>query len=127
MTQLRAPRVLVVEDEFLVRLTLAEALTEEGFEVIEAGSGDEALALLQRDPLIAVLMTDIQLPGTLNGLHLVLEVRRDRPDMPVIYMTGRPESLGGLVTSGRDTVIAKPYLPSEVTEAVRRLTAVQSG
>ena len=61
------PRVMVVEDEFLIRLTLVEALTDEGFDVIEAESGDVALPILQADPSILILLTDIQLPGRLDG------------------------------------------------------------
>ena len=115
-------RVLLVEDEFLVRLTLAEALAEEGFDVVEAVSGDEALQLLEADDQIILLLTDIQLPGKLNGLNLVRSARRFRPDLPAIYMTGRPDTMAGSTVSERDAFIAKPYVPSEVTAAVRRLT-----
>ena len=116
-------RVLLVEDEFLVRLTLAEALADEGFDVLEAVSGDEALPLIETDDRIVLLLTDIQLPGKLNGLNLVRLARRLRPDLPVIYMTGRPDTMAGLTVAERDVFIAKPYVPSEVTAAVRRLTA----
>jgi CheY-like chemotaxis protein len=116
-------RVLLVEDEFLVRLTLSEALADEGLDVVEAVSGDEALPLLEADDQIILLLTDIQLPGKLNGLNLARLARRLRPDLPVIYMTGRPDTMAGLTVSERDAFIAKPYVPSEVTAAVRRLTA----
>ena len=124
MTALEAKRrVLLVEDEFLVRLTLSEALADEGLDVVEAVSGDEALPLLEADDQIILLLTDIQLPGKLNGLNLARLARRLRPDLPVIYMTGRPDTMAGLTVSERDAFIAKPYVPSEVTAAVRRLTA----
>ncbi len=116
-------RILIVEDEFLVRLTLAEALADEGFDVLEAESGDAALAVLQRDPGIALLLTDIQLPGNLNGLNLVRLARQSRPELPAIYMTGRPDTMAGSLASERDAFIAKPYLPSEVAAAARRLMA----
>ncbi len=119
-------RILIVEDEFLVRLTLAEALADEGFEVLEADSGDEALRLLQADASIALLLTDIQLPGKLNGLNLARLARETRPELPAIFMTGRPDTMAGSLHSDRDTFIAKPYLPSEVAAAARRLTALRS-
>jgi DNA-binding response OmpR family regulator len=115
------PRIMIVEDEFLIRLTLAEALSDEGFEVIQAATADEALAALRDNPDIALLLTDIQLPGRLNGVELVRTVRQQVPRLPVIFMTGRPDSLTRNATAPGDVFIAKPYLPSQVCAAVRRL------
>ena len=92
-------RVLVVEDEFLIRLTLSEALGDEGFEVLEAETGDAALPLLAPGSDVRLLLTDIQLPGSLNGLALVDRVRQSMPDLPVIYMTGRPDPDGAASAS----------------------------
>jgi len=116
-------RVLLVEDEFLIRLTLAEALVDAGYEVLEAETGDAALAVLESDPSISLLLTDIQLPGQLDGLRLVARARAGRPSLPVIYMTGRPDTMTSTRGNPRDAFIAKPYLPSEVTATVRRLIA----
>ena len=113
--------MLVVEDEFLIRLTLAEILADEGYVVLEADSGDDALKLLQSDPAIAILLTDIQLPGSLDGRALVRRAREDRPDLPVIFMTGRPPASGDGSSGIEATYVAKPYLPSEICNAVRRL------
>src|SRR5947209_2283421 len=111
------PKILIVEDEFLIRLTLAEALADEGFRVVEAESGDEALALLDAEE-ITLLLTDIQLPGSMDGLALAREARRRWPDIPVIYMTGRPDTMrADQPASAHDVYIAKPYLPSEVCAA----------
>ncbi|HST76416.1 MAG TPA: response regulator [Acetobacteraceae bacterium] len=115
-------RVLLVEDEFIVRLTLAEALSNEGFDVVEASSGDEALVVLRADAAIVLLLTDIQLPGSLDGLGLARLAREARPELPTIFMSGRPEIMDGSA-SARDAFITKPYLPSEVAAAARRLTA----
>ncbi len=113
--------VLVVEDEFLIRMTLSEVLADEGYLVLEAGSGDEALTLLQAEPTVAILLTDIQLPGSLNGHALAQAARAGRPHLPVIFMTGQPSVLGDSA-SGTDTAyVAKPYLPSEICRVVRRL------
>ena len=111
-------RVLIVEDEFLIRMTLSEVLTDDGYEVVEAADADEALAALAREPALAVLLTDIQLPGTMDGGALAARARETRPDLPVIFMSGRPDphSAGPF-----DVHINKPYLPSTISAAVRRL------
>ena len=116
-------RVLVVEDEFLIRLTLSEALGDEGFEVLEAETGDAALPMLAPGSGIRLLLTDIQLPGSLNGLALVDRVRQSMPDLPVIYMTGRPDPDGTASASPLDVFIAKPYTLTDICNAAKRLTA----
>lgn len=116
-------RILLVEDEFLIRLTLADALTDEGFLVVEAGSGDEAAALLAGAEPFALLVTDIQLPGSLTGLQLASLARQGDPNFPVVFMTGRPD----LVTAGdrgpHGAVMGKPYLPSDICQTAHRLLA----
>ncbi len=114
-------RVLVVEDEFLIRMTLAEALGDEGFEVLEAESGDAALPMLEADPGIRLLLTDIQLPGVLNGRMLAQRARERTPTLPIIYMTGQPDP--GDAPSPLDVFISKPYTLNDICEAARRLTA----
>ncbi len=117
-----AARVLLVEDEFLIRMTLSEALADAGFEVLEAEDADQALALLASDSTIQLLLTDIQLPGSCNGQVLVERARQTRPTLPVIFMSGRlgTTPAGG---GGRDRYIAKPYLPSEICSAAREMIA----
>ncbi|CAH2599248.1 protein of unknown function [Rhodovastum atsumiense] len=114
-------KILIVEDEFLIRLTLAEALADEGFDVIETGASDEALTKLQAGNGIDLLLTDIQIPGGLDGMELAHRARERHPDLPVIFVTGRPDSMAGAGRGPRDAIISKPYLPSEVAAAARRL------
>ncbi len=114
-------KVLVVEDEFLVRLTLVEALSDEGFQVLEAETGDAALPILQRYQEISLLLTDIQLPGTINGHALALRARETQPNLPIIFMTGGPdEETDG---SARDVFISKPYTLANICKTAKRLTA----
>jgi CheY-like chemotaxis protein len=113
-------KVLVVEDEFLIRMTLTEALSDEGFEVLEAETADAALPMLIADPSIRLLLTDIQLPGVLNGRTLAQQVRARRPTLPVIYMTGQADP--GDVASSLDVFISKPYTLHDICDAARRLT-----
>ena len=113
-------RVLVVEDDFLIRMTLTDALESEGFTVLEADSGEAALVQLRSDPSICLLMTDMQLSGNLDGRALAEAVRAENTVLPIIYMTGRPDRIG-TVDPAREIVIGKPYLPSEVCAAARAL------
>ena len=113
-------KILVAEDEFLIRLTLMEALSDEGYEVLEAETGDVALPMLQSDPTICLLLTDIQLPGVLNGRTLAAKAREQRPALPVVFMTGRPGASDDPL-SDLDIFIHKPYTLADVCDAARRL------
>jgi len=112
-------RLLLVEDEFLIRLTLAETLADDGFEVVEADSADSALAALAAEGEIAMMLTDIQLPGGLNGRALAAKAREGRPGLPVVFMSGAVDE----APSGHplDHYIHKPYSPAAVSNAVRRI------
>ena len=121
--QPKPPRVMVVEDEFLIRLTLVEALTDEGFDVIEVDTGDAALPILSADWSIDLLLTDIQLPGRLDGKRLVDCVRKTRPELPVLFMTGRPEPVAETSDGTLDRYIAKPYTLASICSEVRRITS----
>ncbi len=123
----QSTRILVVEDEFLIRLTLVEALGDEGFDVLEAESGDDALPMLQADPGISLLLTDIQLPGSLDGRSLALRAREERPSLPVLYMTGRPDPAAEAAGSANERYISKPYTLTDICAAVRSLTAPAPG
>lgn len=111
------PKVLVVEDEFLIRLTLVEALQDEGYAVVEAETGDAALAQAQG---VNLLLTDIQLPGGMDGRVLAARMREQAPDLPVIYMTGRPDQAFEMA-SPLDAFIAKPYTLTDICNAARRM------
>lgn len=119
------PRVLVVEDEFLIRLTLVEALSDEGFLVLEAETGDAALPILQSDTTISLLLTDIQLPGTLNGHALASKARENLPHLPIIFMTGRSNTDDETDGSDRDVFISKPYTLANICQAAKRLTTAE--
>jgi CheY-like chemotaxis protein len=71
----KRPVVLIVEDEFLLRKNAAGIIEDDGFEVVEAGNADEAIAILETRPDIRVVFTDIQMPGSMDGLKLAHYVR----------------------------------------------------
>lgn len=111
-------KILVVEDEFLIRLTLAEALRDEGFQVLEAETGDAALPILH-DEDISLLLTDIRLPGMVDGHALASKARESLPGLPVIFMSGGPDGGEGSV---QDVFISKPYTLEDICNAAKRLT-----
>ena len=114
--------VLVVEDDFLVRMTLVEAMTDSGFDVIETDSASEALRLLNEQPRIALLLTDLRLSGSMNGQMLAQAARQERAGLPVLFMTGRPD-LVTIDPAAREALIGKPYTPDEICSAAHTLLA----
>jgi CheY-like chemotaxis protein len=80
--------VLIVEDEFLVRMIAADSLSESGFTVLEAQDAEAVLDLLERNQ-VAVLFTDVNMPGPINGLELVEIVSTRRPEVKVVVTSGR--------------------------------------
>jgi len=74
--QVAAARVLLAEDEVLIRLVAAEHLRDEGFEVVEAWDGDEAARLLDGPGRFDVLFTDVRMPGLLDGIDVAMHARR---------------------------------------------------
>lgn len=100
-------RILLAEDEVLVRELALEDLTDAGHEVVAARNGDAALAILQDDRAFDLLFTDIRMPGLIDGWELASEARRLVPGIKAIYATGLDESTATLGPS--DRLIQKPY------------------
>lgn len=114
--------ILLVEDEFLIRLVLSEAFLDEDFAVTEAGNGMEAVAALESNGAFDLLLTDVHMPGQLDGVALARHARVRHPELPVIFATGRPEALQAFGAMGeRDVVLSKPFSPSEALRMVKRL------
>ncbi len=116
--------ILFAEDDPLIRMIMAEELMEAGFDVCVAGSGEAALNLL-KDVLskMRLLVTDVHMPGPTNGIDVARAVHRLRPDVPVVYMTGRPDVLR--VEENRlrygDVLLSKPFTPSRLIAVVRQV------
>src|SRR3712207_1436461 len=83
-----APTVLVVDDEVLVRLVIAEYLRDCGYRVLEAGTPEDAVAILNANLNVDIVFTDLELPGHSSGLELARWIRRRHPDMRVIVTSG---------------------------------------
>ena len=112
------PTVLIVEDEDLVREIAVVEFEEAGFRVIEAATGEAALAHLAIDP-IDLLFTDIRLPGSIDGWQVARRARDLYPDLPVIYASGFPGDAIDVVLGGR--FIRKPYRPTAIIAVARDL------
>lgn len=113
--------VLVVEDDGLIRLSLVEELEDAGLSVFEASSADEALKIIEEHPQIEVIFTDIDMPGSMDGLKMATLVRQSRPDMQILLTSGY------LKVSKNDLpwkipFISKPYEVDRVVSHIRSMT-----
>jgi len=116
--------VLLVEDEVLIRLMLAEELRSHGVQVLEASNADEALTVLESSLPVHVLFTDIRMPGAMDGVALAKFAHARFPRIKrIIGSSGRPEESIGECA---DAFLAKPYDLHELIAQVRRLSG-QSG
>jgi len=114
--------VLLVEDDFLIRLLMAESLRDAGFEVVEASSGDEALSLIDDPPKpLVMLVTDIHMPGEIDGIGVVELVHERWPSMPVIVASGCPDVFKDhWECDPRFTLLVKPFIPGRLIALVER-------
>jgi CheY-like chemotaxis protein len=112
--------VLVVEDEVLVRLDIVQSLEDGGFHVLEASNADDAIILLEAHPEVRLMFTDIDMPGSMDGLKLAAAVRNRWPPVQIIVTSGhRAMSDDHLPVVGR--FFSKPYDPSRVIQAIHEM------
>lgn len=109
--------VLVVEDEALIRMSTALFLEDAGLQVLEAGNSAEALYVLGANTGIDVLLTDVRMPGVMDGLALVAKVRRDHPLTRCIVVSGNATPADAC-KAGAAGFLAKPYLARNVLKAL---------
>lgn len=114
-------RVLVVDDEALIRWSIAETLRGSSFEVVEASDGREAMDVLKNHRPVDVILLDYRLPDS-NDLRLLASIRQTAPAAPVIMMTafGTPEVVRGALDLGAVSVINKPFEMGEIAAIVSR-------
>jgi two-component system, response regulator PdtaR len=115
-------RVLVVDDETFIRMDAVEMLRAAGFDIVEAANAAEAIQILERDPNIQLLFTDINMPGSMDGLKLAAAVRERWPPVKIIATSGHFKvQAGDLPTSAR--FFTKPYQSAQIVNAIRELVA----
>jgi DNA-binding NtrC family response regulator len=111
--------VLLVEDEALIRMMLAGEFEDGGFDVHEANSADQAVRLLEDDLDVAAVVTDVRMPGSMDGLGLVAWLADRRPGLPVLVISGyvtHSEVVG--LNPAVAAVLSKPYNPTDIVALV---------
>jgi DNA-binding NtrC family response regulator len=110
--------ILIVEDDVLANEHLEFILRQAGYEVLSATSADEATELLEDREDVRLIVTDINLPGSMNGLKLAVAAKAQRPEMNIIIVTGYSAPKNDEIPPG-SVFIPKPYNARKMIEAVR--------
>lgn len=110
--------ILVVEDDPLVLLSAIDILEEEGYTVLQASDADEAITLLEAHPDIRIVFTDIEMPGSMDGMKLAACVRDRWPPVEIIITSGRVMSRDVALPT-RGLFLPKPYRPHELTDRIK--------
>lgn len=119
----RRTNVLVVEDEVLISEMVSDVLSENGFDVHTETNGETALSYLESSPEVDVLFTDINLEGRMDGSTLAKAARERRPDLPIVYCSGRYSSTAIMPLMPRSIFVKKPYDLTDLCTLLTRLTA----
>jgi two-component system, response regulator PdtaR len=114
--------ILVVEDEVLIRMATVGIVEDAGYSVVEAANADEAIIMLERCPEIATVLTDINMPGTMDGLELSHVIRNRWPLIALVITSGAFIAKTAQMPAGTQ-FISKPYTPSQITAALRSCVA----
>jgi CheY-like chemotaxis protein len=117
----KRPLVLVVEDEFLLRMDAVEMIADAGFEVVEAADADQAIEVLESRRDITVVFTDIQMPGSMDGLKLAEAIRGRWPPIKIVTTSGHANVAESELPEG-GRFLPKPYSQHQVAGVLRELT-----
>ena len=116
-------RVLLVEDEFLLCDMLSEVLAEHGFEVFAVANAHDAIQHLTCGSPCDILLTDINLPGNIDGATLARLARELRPRLPVVYASGSYSKIEELDAVPGSVFVAKPYNPDKLCKMLSEMTS----
>lgn len=114
--------VLVVEDEPLLRMMAVDLVESAGFEAVEATNADEATRILEARTDIRIVFTDIDMPGSMDGLKLAAAIRGRWPPIEIIVTSGQ-HTARDLTLPARSVFFAKPYDRRAVVETIRKMAA----
>jgi CheY-like chemotaxis protein len=118
----KRPVVLIVEDEFLVRMDAVDIVKAAGFDAVEARNADQAVEILESRNDITVVFTDIQMPGSMDGLNLARAVRGRWPPIKIVATSGHANVRGADLPEG-GRFVPKPYSPMQIKGLLRELTS----
>ena len=116
------PVVLVVEDQYIVRMHTVELIEDAGYEVIEATDADEAIAILETRKDIRIVFTDIEMPGSMDGLKLAHAIRHRWPPVELILTSGR-HRLEAHQIPVRGRFLPKPFNADVLIAAIREFSS----
>jgi len=123
-TAVKRPVVLVVEDDFLIRIGAVEMIEAAEFDVVEAANADEAMEILKARLDITVVFTDVQMPGSMDGLKLAAAIRGRWPPIRIVATSGNIDvRRSDLPEGGR--FLPKPYSSAQIVETLRELTGAE--
>lgn len=120
--------MLLVEDEFLVRMVAKEMFQGDGFEVLEAETGDEAIRMLDDLDYVDIVVTDVRMPGRLDGVDVAQHARTRFPQVPVIVVTGFAANVRERLKQSHPsaTLVEKPYRLEHLAALAQTLSGVRS-
>ena len=114
--------ILVVEDEALIRMLLVDAMEDAGFTVVEANGADAAIATFGRRRDISAVVTDVRMPGSMDGIGLAGWMREHVPGVPIIICSGMDTRIDLTITNPAIVrVVSKPYMPDDIASFVAAL------
>src|SRR5690606_90461 len=112
------PVILLVEDEILIRMVMADDLRLAGFQVLEAINGEEALALFAASADIRLVVSDIRVPGSIDGVQLAVAIKQQCPAMPVVLVSSHLPVGREIVA---DRFVRKPYDQTAIIQIIHEL------
>jgi len=118
----KLPAVLIVEDEPLIRMDAVDMIEDAGFRTYEAASADDAIRLINGHDDIGILFTDIDMPGSMDGLALAAYVRNGWPPVAIMIASGVVEIEASAMPEGA-AFIPKPYATSQITKTMQEIAA----
>jgi two-component system, response regulator PdtaR len=114
------PVVLIVEDEVLLRWTAVAIVEDAGFDVVEAGTGIEAISVLEKRGDIRTVFTDVEMPGSINGIQLAYLIRTRWPSIGIVATSGQLRLREDDLPAGA-RFLHKPYAVANLTDTLREL------
>lgn len=122
MSTVNRPAVLVVEDEPIIRMDAVGMIEDAGFRTYEAKSADDGISLLEKYPDIGILFTDIDMPGSMNGVGLTHLVRERWPTTKIIVASGAVETIKATLPVGAQ-FFPKPYPMNQIVDALYEMAS----
>ena len=113
------PCVLIVEDDPFIRMDVTDIVETAGYTTVEVANADAAIVELTGNPSIGIVLTDIEMPGSMDGVRLAHAVRDRWPPISLIVMSGRIEPGPGELPDNA-VFISKPFRPEQIEDALRR-------